>query len=54
MALATRIETLDRSKSTSNISGAAVEIKEDDKEADPVTELIDRFRLVLATLESTP
>ena len=54
MASATRLETLEKTRATGKITGAAAEIKEESKENDPVSELVDRFGIVLARLESMP
>ena len=56
VASATRLETLDRSKTGSKITGAVVEVvvEEEEKEVDPMSELLDRFGLVLARLETLP
>ena len=54
VASATRIETLDRTKSSGKLTGAPAEIKEEPKEPDPVTKLMDRFGVVLARLETMP
>ena len=45
---ATRLETLERTKVPGKITGAAAEVKEESKQNDPVTKLIDRFGIVLA------
>ena len=54
MASATRLETLDKTRTTGKITGAATEVKEESKEGDPVSKLVDRFEVVLARLESMP
>ena len=54
MASATRLETLERTKVPGKITGAAAEVKEESKQNDPVTELVDRYGIVLARLESMP
>ena len=54
VASATRLETLERTKVPGKITVAAAEVKEESKQNDPVTELVDRFGIVLATLESMP
>ena len=54
VASATRLKTLKKTRVTGKITGAAAEVKEESKESDPVTELVDRFRIVLARLENMP
>ena len=54
MASATRLETLDKTRTTGKITGAAAEVKEESKEGDPVSKLVDRFGVVLARLETMP
>ena len=54
VASATRLETLEKTRATGKITGATVEVKEESKESDPVSELVDRFGIVLARLESMP
>ena len=54
VASATRLETLERTKVPGKITGAAAEVKEESKQNDQVTELVDRFGIVLARLESMP
>ena len=52
---ATRLETLDRSKSGSKITGAVAELVEERrKEPDPMNEMMERFGVVLARLETLP
>ena len=56
VASATRLETLDRSKTNTKITGAVAEVTgaEDKKETNPMNEMIDRFGVVLARLETLP
>ena len=54
VASATRLETLDKTRSSGKIMGAAAEIKKEIKENDPVNELVARFGVVLARLENMP
>ena len=54
-ASATQLETLDRSKTGSKITGAVAElVQEEIKELAPMNELLDRFGVVLARLENLP
>ena len=54
VASATRLEALDKTRTTGTITGAAAEVKEESKASDCVNELVDRFGVVLARLESMP
>ena len=54
VASATRLKTIEKTRVTGKITGAAAEVKEESKESDPVTELVDRFGIVLARLENMP
>ena len=54
IASAIRLETLDKTRTSGKIVGAAAEIKEESKEIDPVNELVYRFGVVLARLENMP
>ena len=51
---ATRLETLDNTRATGEITGTAAKVSEESKASDPVNELVDRFGIVLARLESMP
>ena len=52
VAFATRIQTLDKTRTSGKITGAAAEVKEESKDIDTVNESVDRFGVVLARLES--
>ena len=47
VASLTRLKTLEKTRAMGKITGAAAEVKEESKESDQVSKLVDRFGIVL-------